>query len=233
MAQVNLSGESIEEAKERERQTQQRDWVMKQVVELKAIRDNIEYYDNLSREPRDEYGHQPFYLERHILGAWWYCNHIVGWDNNVPYYDPSKEYVPMVYSGAAENGCMADSIRDCFLAVRRDGVKWDKAFALRRLDKAIESYERDLVDPNPVRLSSARVVKEDKMETEMVIEKPNFSIEEVGIYDDEDYDTEPTGEDEDGTIDTGVDDDVEGPHDKVIRGRSKQQDKAQAKLDAW
>lgn len=180
MAQVNLSGQTIDEAKELCRVTEQREWVKEQIIELRKIRDNIEYYDDLSREPRDEYGNYPFELEREVLGAWWYCNHIIGWDNIIPYFDPSKEYSPMTYAGTAENECMATSLRDCFLAVRRDGVKWDKAHALKRLNKAIEEYEKDLEKP-----------MEDKMDKI----KPKFTIEEVGIYDD-DYSDEVPYEDE-------------------------------------
>lgn len=241
MAQVNLSGQTIDEAKEQARQDEQREWIKEQIIKLCKIRDNIEYYDNLSKEPRDEYGNYPFELEREVLGAWWYCNHIMGWDNNIPYFDPSKEYSPMTYAGAAENECMADMLRDCFLAVRRDGVRWDKAHALKRLNKAIEEYEKDLVDPNPIRLSSASVV-EDKMK------KPNFSIEEVGVYDDDvegfqdgaplsEYD-EADEDEVDEYVNDRADMDKCVPESKsyiksVHVQRNGVVDKAQAKLGGW
>jgi hypothetical protein len=118
----------------------------------------------------------------------------------------------MDYDGVPLVDCMADSIRDCFLAVRRDEVAWDKEHAIRRLNKAIEEYERALALPKPA---------EDKM--------ADWSIEEVGVYDDDD-------DDEVDDVQVLAEKSCKDYHtegDKVVRGKYKEVDKAQAKLDGW
>ena len=144
MAQVNLAGVDVAEAEKIESELNNRRWQKEfyeqQLDTLRHIRDNMEYYDELSKEPLDEDGRPDFELEK-IMGAWWYCNHIVGWDNNIPSVDDFN----YLYDDIPNNECMADSIRDCRLEVRRGDVKWDKDFAIRRLNRAIEEYDKALL----------------------------------------------------------------------------------------
>jgi hypothetical protein len=144
MSQMNLFGVdaevAIEQSKDDAETEAQKEFFRKQITELTEIREMI-VADDLPLEYDD--GTMTFDLKK-VLGAWWYCNHIVGWDNNVPYFDKSKEFSPMDYDDVPNCDLMSDCIRSCFIAVERDGVKWDKEYALRRLNKAIEEYTEDL-----------------------------------------------------------------------------------------
>lgn len=222
MAQVNLAGVGVEEAAKKEREQLDLYWKKRfyeeTLNELRRIRDNIEYYDDLAHQPLGDDGLPDFELEK-IMGAWWYCNHIVGWNNEVPYQDKSREVV-CGYDDVPDNELMADSIRSSLFPTRRDGIMWDKEYAIHRLNRAITEYEKDLADL-------------PKLEDENM--KPNFSISETELYEDDDEFEEPSEDDDTGEADTGV---YHGQistiydTDKVRRG-PKALDKAQVKLGQW
>ena len=73
-----------------------------------------------------------------FLGEWWYCNHIKGWNNDLPIRD--KDIINK-YDDVPENDLMSNCIRNCFISVDRDGVRWDRKYCIERLKQAIKSYE--------------------------------------------------------------------------------------------
>lgn len=108
----------------------QLDFYKEQLVELEQWKKQIETDDWENKEWEQ--------CQEVMMGEWWYCNHIVGWNNNVP---ADNLYSPCKYPDVPDNDCMASAIRNCFISVRRDKVRYDKAYALERVNKAIESYK--------------------------------------------------------------------------------------------
>lgn len=152
MKQLNLFGISVEKREEQEREKRQLEFYQAEHNRLVGIRGILIYskskekiqlgnWDNFEFK-FDKNGELYFdddFEKKKFLGEWWYCNHIKGWNNNVPAEDL---YVPCVYDGVAQNELMSETIRDCFISVERDNVRYDKKFAIERLDKAIEGYDK-------------------------------------------------------------------------------------------
>lgn len=142
MPQMLLGGDGIVAPKtdEETRREEETEFYKKELEELRQAKNRI-----LSEEPPlDENGEIDWDWRRNILGKWWYCNHITGWNNNVP---SERKLFVGEYDDVPPNDFMADCIRDCFVSVERDGVKYDKAFALERVNKAIDNYEALLKNP--------------------------------------------------------------------------------------
>ena len=139
--------------KEEQRQYWQRDFYMEQIVELVNIRAGI-LNGTIAPIVENEEGSnwEEVHKFNRMLGSWWYCNHIAGWDNNIP----STDDFCFEYKGIPDNELMANSIRDCFLAVGKGCVSWNKDFAIRRLDRAIIDYEKSLSDINNIISTTSR-----------------------------------------------------------------------------
>lgn len=140
LQQLDLFGRTKQEKEQEERDNNQKEFFKEQIEQLKEVRTKI--IENEYDTEKDEDGDYDFTFVSEVLSCWWYCNHIQGWNNNVPC---EKElYCGSAYDDVPQNAFLANCIRDCHLCVTRDGVIWDKEFALIRIEKAIEEYEKEL-----------------------------------------------------------------------------------------
>jgi len=175
---IGLDGKTLEQRQQDERDNWQRKFFVDELARLDEIRTNIDYYDGLSKETSPD---GDWFELKKLMGSWWYCNHIEGWDNKVPHKDTSKEFSPCTYDSIPASDLMSDCIRDCFISVDRDGVKWDKEYALRRLNKAIEEYQKE-VDKCP---------KNDSYEEDCQPEREDFLVRDHDEDKDEDENYNP------------------------------------------
>lgn len=154
MKQMNLFGISEEESAEKESRERQLEFYKKEMERLKQIKDTLinsksgvrmEICHNSEFEFQfDDKGElilDDDYDRNCFLGDWWYANHIIGWNNNIPCKKP--DFI-VSYDGVPDSDSEAECVRSCFISVPRGEIYYDKTFALERLNKAIESYEREL-----------------------------------------------------------------------------------------
>lgn len=118
--------EQLEEEREKKRY---RDFYIGELGRLERIKRIIEGL---------KFDYEEIEEERWIT-EWWYCNHIEGWNNNIP---AKGKTFDQLYSGVPENELLADSIRGIWNAEERYGIYWDKNFALERLNRAIKGYKK-------------------------------------------------------------------------------------------
>lgn len=145
--QLTLFGKTIAQQEEDEREEYRLEFYKSEWARLKVIREilikgkGIIDIDGAKIKIKNGEPIFPDMWERKkFLGEWWYCNHIKGWNNNLPIKDNSC-LGNIKYDDVPGCELMSHSIRDCFISVERDGVRWNRDYCLERLNKAIESYE--------------------------------------------------------------------------------------------
>ena len=127
--QMELFGDGLRKPETKEEQLAKRDLAFFK-EESSRLKESWNYL--LANEPDEE-------TQNKLMAGWWYCNFITGWEN-----PPSTDHYLTHYDSEPGNEYMAEPIRNGWITVRRKEIKWDKDYALRRLKKAIESYETRL-----------------------------------------------------------------------------------------